>query len=181
MTVVVSVLILAATVLLFSEKELASKWGVDILEEGGLVAAHGRGGARRRTRVAELSRTYRLSPREQEVLALLAEGKTGRVIQQELFIAEGTFKAHTRHIYEKMGINSRKELFELLGLSLVAQPQLWLLIAHPQAAAGRAAQAAARAGFLKRGEKPVDTGGIRSRIDELPKGGQCNEQICSAT
>ena len=37
MTVIVSVLILAATVLLFSEKELASKWGVSILEEGGLV------------------------------------------------------------------------------------------------------------------------------------------------
>ena len=44
------------------------------------------------------------------------DGKTGRVIQQELFIAEGTFKAHTRHIYEKMGINSRKELFGLLGV-----------------------------------------------------------------
>ena len=115
-TVIVSVLILAATVLLFSEKELASKWGVDILEEGGLIertAEEERVG----TRVAELSATYRLSPREQEVLALLAEGKTGRVIQQELFIAEGTFKAHTRHIYEKMGINSRKELFELLGVS----------------------------------------------------------------
>ncbi len=115
-TVAVSVLILAATVLLFSEKELASKWGVDILEEGGLIertAEEERVG----TRVAELSATYRLSPREQEVLALLAEGKTGRVIQQELFIAEGTFKAHTRHIYEKMGINSRKELFELLGVS----------------------------------------------------------------
>ena len=114
--VVVSVLILAATVLLFSEKELASKWGVDILEEGGLIertAEEERVGQR----VEELSATYRLSPREQEVLALLAEGKTGRVIQQELFIAEGTFKAHTRHIYEKMGINSRKELFELLGVS----------------------------------------------------------------
>ena len=115
-TIIVAVLILAATVLLFSEKELASKWGVDILEEGGLIertAEEERVG----TRVAELSATYRLSPREQEVLALLAEGKTGRVIQQELFIAEGTFKAHTRHIYEKMGINSRKELFELLGVS----------------------------------------------------------------
>ena len=30
-------LAVAATVLLFSEKELASKWGVSILEEGGLV------------------------------------------------------------------------------------------------------------------------------------------------
>ncbi len=114
-TVVVSVVILGATVLLFSEKELASKWGVGLLEEGGLVqrtAEEERVGER----VEELSRAYRLSPREQEVLALLAEGKTGRVICQELFIAEGTFKAHTRHIYEKMGINSRKELFELLGV-----------------------------------------------------------------
>ena len=112
-------------------------------------------------------------------MALLAEGKTGRVIQQELFIAEGTFKAHTRHIYEKMGINSRKELFELWAF---VRKQLQVAADWAaQAAAGRAAQAAARAGFLKRGEKPVDTGGIRSRIDELPKGGQCNEQICSAT
>ena len=114
-TILVAALILAATLLLFSEKELASKWGVDILEEGGLIERTAEE-ERVSERVEEFSRTYRLSPREQEVLALLAEGKTGRVIQQELFIAEGTFKAHTRHIYEKMGINSRKELFELLGL-----------------------------------------------------------------
>ncbi|NCA32410.1 helix-turn-helix domain-containing protein [Adlercreutzia muris] len=114
-TVVVSVLILGATLLLFSEKELASKWGVSILEEGGLVQRTEEE-ERVGERVEELARTYRLSPREEEVLALLADGKTGRVIQQELFIAEGTFKAHTRHIYEKMGINSRKELFDLLGV-----------------------------------------------------------------
>ncbi len=115
-TVVVSVLILAATLLLFSEKELASKWGVSILDTGGLIERTAEE-ERVSERVDELSRTYRLSPREQEVLALLAAGKTGRVVQQELFIAEGTFKAHTRHIYEKMGINSRKELFDLLGIS----------------------------------------------------------------
>ncbi|MEC4273172.1 helix-turn-helix transcriptional regulator [Adlercreutzia sp. R25] len=115
-TVIVSVLILAATALLFSEKELASKWGVSILDTGGLIERTAEE-ERAAERVDELSRTYRLSPREQEVLALLAAGKTGRVIQQELFIAEGTFKAHTRHIYEKMGINSRKELFDLLGIS----------------------------------------------------------------
>lgn len=115
-TGIVSVLILAATVLLFSEKELASKWGVGILEQGGLVE---RSAEEERTaeRVDELSRACRLSPREQEVLALLAAGKTGRQVQQELFIAEGTFKAHTRHIYEKAGVNSRKELFEMLGIS----------------------------------------------------------------
>ena len=115
-TAVVSVLILASTVLLFSEKELASKWGVDILEQGGLVE---RSAEEERTaeRVEEMAAACRLSPREVEVLALLAAGKTGRQVQQELFIAEGTFKAHTRHIYEKAGVNSRKELFEMLGIS----------------------------------------------------------------
>ena len=113
--VLVCVLILGATLVLFSERELASKWGVDILAAGGLVERSAEE-ERREERCRELVETYRLSPREEEVLRLLAEGKTGRVIQQELFIAEGTFKAHTRHIYEKMSINTRKELFDLLGL-----------------------------------------------------------------
>ena len=78
-TIIVSVLILAATVLLFSEKELASKWGVDILEEGGLIERTAEE-ERVSERVEEFSRTYRLSPREQEVLALLAEGKTIAVL-----------------------------------------------------------------------------------------------------
>ena len=113
--ILVCVLILGATLVLFSERELASKWGVDILAAGGLVERSAEE-ERREERCRELVETYRLSPREEEVLRLLAEGKTGRVIQQELFIAEGTFKAHTRHIYEKMSINTRKELFDLLGL-----------------------------------------------------------------
>ena len=113
--ILVCVLILGATLVLFSERELSSKWGVDILATGGLVE-RSEEEERREERCRELVETYHLSPREEEVLLLLAEGKTGRVIQQELFIAEGTFKAHTRHIYEKMSINTRKELLDLLGL-----------------------------------------------------------------
>ena len=113
--ILVCVLILGATLVLFSERELSSKWGVDILATGGLVE-RSEEEERREERCRELVETYHLSPREEEVLLLLAEGKTGRVIQQELFIAEGTFKAHTRHIYEKMSINTRKELFDLLVL-----------------------------------------------------------------
>ena len=113
--ILVCVLILGATLVLFSERELSSKWGVDILATGGLVE-RSEEEERREERCRELVETYHLSPREEEVLLLLAEGKPGRVIQQELFIAEGTFKAHTRHIYEKMSINTRKELFDLLGL-----------------------------------------------------------------
>ena len=58
MTIIVAVLILAATVLLFSEKELASKWGVSILEEGGLIERTAEE-ERVSERVEELSATYR--------------------------------------------------------------------------------------------------------------------------
>lgn len=58
--------------------------------------------------------TYRLSPREAEVFQLLARGASNAKIESELFIAEGTVKAHTRHIYEKLGINNRKSLVEFI-------------------------------------------------------------------
>lgn len=58
--------------------------------------------------------TYHLSPREAEVFQLLARGASNAKIESELFIAEGTVKAHTRHIYEKLGINNRKALIEFI-------------------------------------------------------------------
>ena len=56
----------------------------------------------------------RLTPREREVMELLAQGKSLSGVAHELIIAEGTAKAHTRHIYEKLGINTRQELLDLL-------------------------------------------------------------------
>lgn len=58
--------------------------------------------------------TYHLSPREAEVFNLLARGASNAKIERELYIAEGTVKAHTRHIYEKLGINNRKALVEFV-------------------------------------------------------------------
>ncbi|MEG0620695.1 MAG: LuxR C-terminal-related transcriptional regulator, partial [Raoultibacter sp.] len=54
--------------------------------------------------------------REEEVLLLLAQHKTVGAIERELFIANGTAKTHTRHIYRKLDIHSRDELFEKLDL-----------------------------------------------------------------
>ena len=51
------------------------------------------------------------------MLHLLAQGKSLSAVAGELFIAEGTAKAHTRHIYEKLGINARQELFDLLKVN----------------------------------------------------------------
>jgi DNA-binding NarL/FixJ family response regulator len=48
-----------------------------------------------------------LTPRELQVLALLAQGKTNRTIARELFISEKTVASHVSHIFTKLGIGSR--------------------------------------------------------------------------
>ncbi|MEY9843427.1 response regulator [Streptacidiphilus sp. MAP5-3] len=48
-----------------------------------------------------------LSPRETEILELLAEGLANRQISKRLFISEATVKTHLVHIYDKLGVDSR--------------------------------------------------------------------------
>jgi DNA-binding NarL/FixJ family response regulator len=61
-------------------------------------------------RLAERAMTGgRLSPREIEVLSLIAAGKTNKEIAHALFISEGTVKTHVLSIHEKLGVNDRTE------------------------------------------------------------------------
>lgn len=48
-----------------------------------------------------------LSPREAEVLSLLAEGLSNRQIGRMMFIAETTVKFHVSGIYTALGIGTR--------------------------------------------------------------------------
>ncbi len=48
-----------------------------------------------------------LSPREVEVLALVAAGSTNREAAVRLFISEATVKTHLLHIYAKLGVKDR--------------------------------------------------------------------------
>jgi DNA-binding NarL/FixJ family response regulator len=47
-----------------------------------------------------------LTPRELEVLALLAEGRTDRGIAEELFVTRKTVEAHVRSIFRKLELPS---------------------------------------------------------------------------
>ena len=50
-----------------------------------------------------------LSEREQEVLKLLASGRTNREIAHDLFVTIGTVKSHTSNIYGKLRAKNRTE------------------------------------------------------------------------
>ncbi|WP_282209238.1 helix-turn-helix transcriptional regulator [Parvibacter caecicola] len=65
-------------------------------------------------RCQALAKVYLLTPRETEILILLAKGHSVEGIQKELFIAKGTATTHMHHIYKKLGIHSRQELLEML-------------------------------------------------------------------
>jgi len=50
-----------------------------------------------------------LTPREAEVLQLLASGQTNRQIAQTLVISRGTVKVHVEHIIRKLGVSDRTQ------------------------------------------------------------------------
>jgi len=50
-----------------------------------------------------------LTPREHEILCLLAEGQSNKLIARNLGISDGTVKLHVKAILRKLGIHSRVE------------------------------------------------------------------------
>lgn len=50
-----------------------------------------------------------LTPRELEVLRLLARGQTNREIAGELVLSPGTVRVHVQHIISKLGVSDRTE------------------------------------------------------------------------
>ena len=63
-----------------------------------------------------------LSPREKEVLALLADGLGVAAISRRLYISESTAKTHISKLYEKLGAANRAQaIMSALRLGLIKQ------------------------------------------------------------
>ncbi|ALD12497.1 response regulator transcription factor [Clavibacter capsici] len=70
--------------------------------------------------------TPTLSPRETEVLALVAAGRTNARIALELHVTPATVKTHLLHVFEKLGVGDRTRAVTLameLGLLPPATPR----------------------------------------------------------
>jgi DNA-binding NarL/FixJ family response regulator len=61
-------------------------------------------------RVVNVHQDNRLTPREEQVVALVAEGLGNRDIARELELSEHTVKKYLFRIFDKLGISSRVEL-----------------------------------------------------------------------
>jgi DNA-binding CsgD family transcriptional regulator len=54
-----------------------------------------------------------LTTSELTVARLVAEGLTNREVAERLFVSPHTINSHLRHVFAKLGINSRVELARL--------------------------------------------------------------------
>ena len=56
-----------------------------------------------------------LTPAEQAVARLVATGRTNRQTAAELYVSVKTVEFHLGHIFDKLGIRSRKDLITRIG------------------------------------------------------------------
>ena len=64
-------------------------------------------------RLAQRVHDVALTGREEQILKLLAEGKSNRAIGQALFITESTVKSHLKSLFVKLDVTSRAEAVAL--------------------------------------------------------------------
>jgi len=72
-----------------------------------VVPAEAQAPASARARVAGNDPIHSLSPREGEILRLIAHGASNKLIARELDIAETTVKIHVQHILRKLELSNR--------------------------------------------------------------------------
>lgn len=61
-----------------------------------------------------LCATYKITPREKDVLELYLNGRTAGWISEQLFLSESTVKTYIRRVYTKCDVHSREGLLDLL-------------------------------------------------------------------
>ena len=107
-----AIVIVSIPIFLFNEKEVAA---TSLLEVDDAVQERIEQAEKTMPRTLEqtcqiIGAQKQLTPRETDVLILLAQGKSGPAISEELFLSTSTVKSHTYNLYKKLDIHTRTEL-----------------------------------------------------------------------
>lgn len=111
-TLIGLVLLLICVLVWISEKSVNADWGASgIGVENHLHIP----GPREQLimRCEALATSYGLTARETEILGLIAQRKSRIEIEQKLFLSQNTVKTHVRHIYAKLKIHSKSDVYQL--------------------------------------------------------------------
>jgi DNA-binding NarL/FixJ family response regulator len=57
--------------------------------------------------------TLRITPREHEILALIAQGLSNREIAEKLFVSENTVKTHSSRLFDKLNARRRTQAVQI--------------------------------------------------------------------
>jgi DNA-binding CsgD family transcriptional regulator len=68
--------------------------------------------------VSQVANKYGLTPREQDILSLIAKGYNARRIETEALISQNTAKSHLYHIYTKLDVHSQQEIIEMIDVAV---------------------------------------------------------------
>ncbi len=113
--VLLSILAANTAMVILIRKGLAQRRPEGIADAGG-ADEDGKGpGSPWQALVDRVAAERNLGEREKEVLELLLAGASASEVARRLVIANGTAKSHIRHVYGKLGVHSREELFDLFG------------------------------------------------------------------
>lgn len=110
--IVLSIVAANAAMVILIRRGLTPRRTEELLGEGEADAA-ARAQTLQQAEIDRMAAEHGLGEREREVLALLLEGKSAGEVAREMVVANGTAKSHIRHVYKKLGIHSREELFAL--------------------------------------------------------------------
>ena len=103
------------SLLFLSERDFSTTWGIEPASSPSRDASRSDPETRAGSyedfawRCAHVARHFGLTHREEEVLALVAQGKNAAEIEAALYISHNTAKGHLRHVYAKLGVHTREE------------------------------------------------------------------------
>jgi DNA-binding CsgD family transcriptional regulator len=82
-----------------------------------------KGGSLWKKKIEVVVREKKLSPRQKEVMKLLAKGRDAKYIMNHFVISRATAKTHIYNLYRKLGVHSRQELLSLIEETLPEEDQ----------------------------------------------------------